>query len=267
MRRTHWRPTNLAPRPLRVDNAVGTDGGAATLYIYDAIDSWGGAWGVSATDVVAALAGVKAGRIDVHLNSPGGDYFEAVAIHSVLTSHAADVHVYVDGIAASAASVIAMAGLTNTMAQGAQMMIHDPVTVTIGRADEMRAAADLLDKCADDIAGFYARKAGGEAADWRPAMQAETWYTADEAVAAGLADAVAGVVAEEEDPPKKTTKEAATAALGERWIAAAWKYAERKEAPEPAPIPDPLPAAIALGDLGAVIRAAVSVRTRKEVAQ
>ncbi len=249
MKRERWRPANLAPRPVRVSNALGTEGGSAALYIYDVIDSWGGAWGVSSTDVVQALSEVRASRLDVHLNSPGGDYFEAVAIYAALNSHSAAVHVYVDGLAASAASVIAMAGESVTMAQGSQMMIHEPVSYAQGRASELRSVADQLDKVAGDIAGFYAGKAGGDVEPWRAAMTAETWYTADEAVEAGLADQVA------QRADAEAPVEEAVAAYGDRWIAAAWKFAGREAAPAPES-----PGRISsrdMVDIGAVIRASV----------
>lgn len=267
-----WKPpTNLTGAParagLRVENAVaGGEETAASLYIYDAIDSWGGDWGVSATEVVAALAGVTSKRLDVHLNSPGGDYFEGVAIRAALMGHPSTVHVYVDGMAASAASIIAMAGERVVMAQGAQMMIHDPVTISMGDAAQLRADANLLDKIAGDIADAYAGRAGGDVKSWRKAMTAETWYTAAEAVAAGLADEVAGKPAAE-DPAA-----AAVAAYGERWIAAAWRYVGRDAAPAPEPVPAPAAPVVAGIDLAAAVRAGVraaaapsAVRTKEEM--
>lgn len=192
MRRNRW--TNLAAaqvrEPLRAE--LGTSSQAtAELYIYDMIDSWGGEWGVSAADVVAALGTITSASLDLHLNSPGGDYFEGVAIYNALVRHAATVTVYVDGMAASAASVIAMAGERIVMGQGSQLMIHEPSSFAMGTAADLRAGADMLDQTGDDIAGFYAQRAGGDPATWRDAMKIETWYTAQSAVDAGLADEVA----------------------------------------------------------------------------
>src|SRR5690606_17127720 len=91
---------------------------------------------------------------------------------------------------ASIASVIAMAGDRVVMGRGAQMMIHDALGVTVGNAADHREMAELLDKTSDDIAGFYAEKAGGPLSTWRELMRAETWFSAEEAVEAGLADEV-----------------------------------------------------------------------------
>lgn len=226
--RLRWRPTALAPAtPLRVVDAVELDS-PAELYIYDAIDSWGGPWGVSASDVAAALSGIRASNIALHLNSPGGDYFEGVAIYNLLAAHAGTITVHVDGLAASAASVIAMAGERIVMGQGAQLMIHDAASFAIGNAADLRETADLLDKISDDIAGFYARKAGGDAETWRAAMRVETWFSADEAVAAGLADEVTTA-------PAPAVEPAATANAA-RWITA-WHYPGREAAPDPVVAP------------------------------
>jgi ATP-dependent protease ClpP protease subunit len=186
-----------------VATVTGDPGGdvvAAELFIYDYIDSWGGDWGVSASMVLTALAQIPGRALNVRLNSPGGEYFEGVAIANALRSHDGPVNVYIDGMAASAASVIAMAGETVTMGIGSQLMIHDASTITWGNPAEHRRALDMLDQTSDDIAAQYAAKAGGDVKDWRAAMVAETWYTAAQAVAAGLADVVAGApLAEEGD--------------------------------------------------------------------
>lgn len=203
-RRPHrWQ--NLAPAQRRdgltiVDaNARSDDGqlyneaGDPELWIYDFIDSWGGDWGVSARDVVEALTAVgNVPSLTVRLNSPGGDYFEGVAIHGALSRHVANVTVHVDALAASAASVIAMAGDRVVMGQGAQMMIHEARTAMWGgTADDFRRTATMLDQTNDDIASFYATRSGGDSEQWRQAVAEETWYTATQAVEAGLADEVA----------------------------------------------------------------------------
>lgn len=161
---------------------------SADVYIFDSIGGW---FGVSADDFVRDVAGLNVDHIDLHLNSPGGDAWEGVAIANVLRQHRADVTVWVDGIAASAAGVIAMAGDEVVMGIGAQMMVHDAWTVAIGNAAELRKEAEVADSVSNSIASAYAAKAGGTASDWRTVMQAETWYTAEEAVAAKLADRVA----------------------------------------------------------------------------
>lgn len=160
----------------------------AEVFIYGPIDDWDG---VSASDFVRELRGITASGIDLHINSPGGLVFDAVAIYSALKNHSASVDVFVDGLAASAASFVAMAGDTVTIEKPAKMMIHDAMGLTIGNAADMREMADLLDELSDTIAGIYADRAGGKVADWRAVMQSEKWYSAHEAVAAGLADRVA----------------------------------------------------------------------------
>lgn len=228
-----WKAAAGAWRGLRVVDAVG--GGEADLYLYDAIDSWGGEWGVSAKEVVAALVSVRAATLNVHLNSPGGDYFEGVAIRTALVGHAATVNIFVDGLAASAASVVATAGERVVIAQGGQIMIHEARTISIGTADDMRGTADVLDKIGDDIAGMYAARAGGEVAEWRGLMRAETWFTADEAVAAGLADELAAGPArpdEPEEPDEPDEDEPAGARAAARWVQQ-WRHPGRDAAPAP----------------------------------
>jgi len=177
-----------APQPhgdwYRIDNA--TD--RAEIFIYGPIDDWDG---VSANDFVQNLRTVTAKSIDLHINSPGGLVFDGVAIYSALRNHAAKVTSYVDGIAASAASFVAMAGDEVVMEKPAKMMIHDAGGLVLGNAKDMRQMADLLDELSDTIAEIYTDRAGGSVAKWRDAMRAETWYSAADAVKAGLADRVA----------------------------------------------------------------------------
>ncbi|MFF7690575.1 head maturation protease, ClpP-related [Streptomyces syringium] len=159
----------------------------AEIHLLDEV----GEWGVTAQDFIRDLQGIDAGEIAVHINSPGGEVFQGLTIMNALRSHPAFVHVYVGGLAASIASVIAMAGDVVTMRPHSQLMIHDGSGICMGNAAEMRAAAASLDRQSDNIAAVYAEKAGGTVGQWRERMRAETWYTAEEAVAAGLADEVA----------------------------------------------------------------------------
>lgn len=159
----------------------------ATVHLYDAIGGWDG---ISASAFVQQLDTVKSKRIALHINSPGGDVFDAIAIHAALVNHPATVDVAVDGLAASAASFIAMAGDSIGVEKPAKMMIHDAAGLTIGNEADHRAMADLLGQISDTIAGIYADRAGGDVAGWRDAMRAETWYSAVQAVEAGLADQV-----------------------------------------------------------------------------
>ena len=160
----------------------------ADIYIYDEI----GYWGLTASDFVRDLQAIKASRINLHLNTPGGDVFDGIAIHNALRQHSASVAVQVDSLAASIGSVIAMAGDTVTMAKHSTMMIHDPWGFAMGNAEDMRKMSEVLDQLGDTIAGVYAERAGGSVREWRDRMLEETWLTDREAVDLGLADEVDG---------------------------------------------------------------------------
>jgi ATP-dependent Clp endopeptidase proteolytic subunit ClpP len=192
MRRSARRLTNLVQQPkaaswYRISNDAS---GPTRVDIYDEIG--GGGWfstGVTAVDFIAELAQIT-GDIEVHLNSPGGDVFDGLAIYNSLAQRPGKVTTIVDGLAASAASFIAMAGTTRVISPGAMMMIHEASGLCVGNAGDMRETAELLDKVSENIASIYSAHSG-RADGWRDAMKAETWYTADEAVAAGLAHRVA----------------------------------------------------------------------------
>lgn len=172
------------PAWYRIDNKAGEP---AALYIFDEINPM---WGIGAQDVVNELKTLDAPAIDVHINSPGGNVFDGIAIMNALRNHKASITVKVDGLAASIASVIAMAGDSIVMSLGSQMMVHNPSGFAMGDAKTMRELADTLDKSRASIASIYADRAGGTVEAWGTAMDAETWYTAQEAVDAGLADKV-----------------------------------------------------------------------------
>lgn len=173
-----------------------------TLFLYDVIDSWGGYWGTSALEFQTALSALgKVSAITLHVNSPGGEVYEAIAIKNLLAQHPAKVTVVVDGLAASAASFIAAAADELVMGENAELMIHDAWGIEVGNAADMRGFADQLDRISDNIASIYAKKAGGDTAQWRQTMVDEQWYSAQEAVAAGLADSVASTEPDEDDDP------------------------------------------------------------------
>lgn len=184
------RASVLVPEP---------EGGVATLRLYDPIDSWGGEWGVSAKEFASAMDGLKGvNEVRLHINSPGGEVYEGIAILNTLRAHPARVVAVVDGIAASAASFI-MAGADEVVVgRNAQVMLHDAWGMGIGNAATLRSLADTLDKISDNIASIYAAKAGGTVQAWRGVMVTEQWYDAEEAVAAGLADRVDAGAADEE---------------------------------------------------------------------
>lgn len=168
----------------------------AELWLYGVVGGYW--WGFNDKTVADQLRGLTVDHITVRLNSPGGDAIQGVAIGNLLRNHKATVTVVVDGLAASAASVIAIAGDEVVMSPGSQLMVHDPWFYTVGNAKELRQDADFLDKQGANMAAVYALEGGGTAEEWRERMTAEpdgTWYSADEAVAANLADRVGTVVA------------------------------------------------------------------------
>lgn len=196
---------------------------SADIHIFDEI----GMYGTTAQGFVDQLNSITAPKITVYLNSPGGEVFDGIAIHTALAMSKAHVTTFVTGVAASAASFIAMAGDTIKMARNATMMIHDASGLAWGNAETMRSEADLLDKLSDNIADMYAMQAGGTAEDWRAAMKRETWYTGREALDAGLIDEIT-----EPDVPQEEVLPANRLSL------ALFNYAGRAEAPAPEPIPD-----------------------------
>jgi ATP-dependent protease ClpP protease subunit len=209
-----------------ISNAAGDGGKPAEVVIYDEI----GWFGTTAADFMDQVRGITADRIDLRLNSPGGDVFDGIAIHNVLRSHPAAVTTYVDSLAASVASVIALAGDRVVMQPHSQMMVHDAWGVAVGNAATMTEMADLLDRQSDNIAAVYAERAGGKQGDWRDVMRAETWYTAQEAVDAGLAHEVAKL-------PRKTDTGtddgAADKKPANRWDLSVFAYEGREHAPAP----------------------------------
>lgn len=169
---------------------VTVDGDVFEIHFSDMIDDW---WGISAAMVVEALANAGGKNVLVHLNSPGGMYTEGLAIHSAFKQYSGQVTFRIAGMAASAASFVMLSGDHIEITEGSLVMIHDAHDLSMGPASEHRKTADLLDKVSDSIAGMYATKAGGDPADWRALMLEETWYAGQEAVDAGLVDALADV--------------------------------------------------------------------------
>lgn len=178
----------------RIENIADSD--TADVYIYDEI----GWYGVEAAGFVAEINALNVGNIRLHVNSPGGDAFDGVAIMNALRKHKACVRADVDGLAASAASYIVQGADHITMHSGSRMMIHDASGVAYGNAEELRELADLLEGVSNDIAGIYAERAGGTVEEWRERMRATTWYSAQEAVDAGLADEVSAGCQRGESP-------------------------------------------------------------------
>jgi ATP-dependent protease ClpP protease subunit len=193
-RRSWFKVSNLGG-----ERGTGTVSNAARVDIYEEI----GGWGVTAQDFADALRAVDASEVHLHVNSPGGSVFDGLAIFNSIAAHPARFVGYVDGLAASAASFIIQACDEIEMNKGSMMMLHDAIAMTWGNAFDHRDSADLLDKVGSSIASVYASRAGGTAETWAAVMAEKNgqgrWYTADEAVEAGLADRVAGTVAGQQD--------------------------------------------------------------------
>ena len=163
----------------------------AEVVIYDEI----GAYGVSAKGFLAELGALPdATPLALRLNSPGGSVFDAVAIYNAIKRHSGTVTVWIDGIAASAASYIAMAGDEIVMPENAFLMIHDPAGVVMGTAIDMRAMAEALDKIKGSLLQGYAAKSGRSQEEIAPLMAAETWLDAKDALDLGFADRIAETV-------------------------------------------------------------------------
>lgn len=215
------------PKPwFRIENAHVDEDNATdevtVIYIYDVIgDSW---WedATPASEFVKQLSNIKTPRIELHLNSPGGDIFDGVAIYNALKAHSATVTVIVDALAASAASFIAQAGDEVIMTKAATMMIHDGSAMAWGPASVMRDTADLLDKLSNTVAEIYSDRAGQTVEFWRNLMIEETWYNSHEAVEAGLADQIGEETKDEDDR-----------AAQNKWDLSVFNYAGRNNAPDP----------------------------------
>lgn len=179
-----------ASRLLPIRNAPTT--GRTVIRLYGAIgQSWWDDEAVSAGDLARTLDTIGPNGIDLHINSGGGDVFDGIAMHAMLLDHASDVEVMVDGIAASAASFIAMAGDVVRVQKPAKMMIHNAAGLAWGNKSVMTEMAELLGEIDVTIAEMYADRSGRDVAEWSAYMDRETWFSAREAVDLGLADEVA----------------------------------------------------------------------------
>lgn len=192
----YWGTRELPSAKAEFFNAITTpapsgEGSVATIRMYGPIDSWGGYWGISTKDMGSILDALPESvtQIILRINSPGGEVFEGVSILNMLRAHKAKTLAVVDGLAASAASVIAAGCDDTVMSPGTQMMIHKPWVFALGDAEGLRKTASVLDGIEASITEIYESKAGAK--DWPALLADETWMTAAEAVDLGLADRVA----------------------------------------------------------------------------
>ncbi|MDI9889966.1 head maturation protease, ClpP-related [Microbacterium sp. IEGM 1404] len=212
---------------------------SAVLHVYGSIGSseW---WDdVSSPSLVRELDGIDVDEITMYVNSPGGIADDGVAIMNALARNSAKVTAYVDGLAASAASIVILGADEIVMGAGSRLMIHDAWSITWGQASTIQKTAERLDKLSQTLAGLYAQRAGGDADSWRAAMVEETWYTAEEAVEAGLADRVATIHAGAEDDDESAALNVIPIADAAR--AFGWRHPGREAAS--APFIPPRPAA------------------------
>jgi ATP-dependent Clp endopeptidase proteolytic subunit ClpP len=203
--------------------------GVVKMYLYGDIgdDFFGG---ISAKNVQEQLSNVDAEEIEIHLNSYGGDVFESIAIHNLLKQKDAKITVFIDGIAASGGSVIAMAGDTIKMPKNTEMMIHNPWTVAFGNAKELRTIAGELDKHEEILEESYMHRFNGSLEDLQTLLGEETYLTASEAVSYGLADEV---VSDETDEEPEETDEDTIDEIAARVAA---KLEPIEETPEEKPV-------------------------------
>ena len=181
--------------PIKIEAAADS----ATIYMYDVIDA---DYGINAIEFAKALGGISPkSTLNLRINSPGGDVFEARAIATAIKAHAGKVVAHIDGLAASAATTIAAAADEVVIADGSFYMIHNAWTLALGDKNDFRTTADLLDKIDGAIRADYVARTGKVETEIVALMDAETWFTAQEAVDHKFADRLA-------DEPK--AKNAAT---------------------------------------------------------
>jgi ATP-dependent protease ClpP protease subunit len=199
-------------------DAKGKRSKSATVWIMDEITPWGS----GARKFSEEVASLDVDTIELHLNSPGGNFAEGIAIMNMLRDHKATVTAQIDGLAASAATIVAMGADQIVAKAGSQMMIHEGSGLVYGPMADMLKMAQVLEKTNAQMAEIYADRAGGTPAEWRAAMAEETWYTAAEAVDAGLADTL-----------DASGKEQDVVAACKRFDLTVFAHAGRDKAPDP----------------------------------
>lgn len=196
-RRRNPKPTPMRLQQLLHDNAgiqrhyaCSNASDSATVWLYDVIgaDAWGG---ISAAQFVQDLSRIQAPVIHLRINSPGGDVFDARAMVTALREHPARIVAHIDGLAASAASYIALAADEVQMSDGAFLMIHNAWGIVLGNRHDLLEMAMTLEKVDQSIAADYQRKTGQEAERIQQWMDNETWFTAQEALDAGFVEHIA----------------------------------------------------------------------------
>lgn len=207
--------------------------GEADVLVYGPIvdDPLEAEWfgGVAAETFVSQIKALDANTIHLRINSPGGSVFAARAMEQALREHSAQVVVHIDGVAASAASFLAMAGERIIIAPGAMVMIHKAWTIGWGNSNDLHKTADLLEKIDGTLVDTYVARTGNNAEQVAQWMADETWFTGREAVDAGFADSLT------------TDEPAAPGAAANAWNLSAYERAPAKNAAKTEPKPQPAP--------------------------
>jgi ATP-dependent Clp protease, protease subunit len=188
---TRWAALPLA--------AEADDKNTISIYEQIGLDSWDGS-GYGAKRLAGALRSIGNSPVTVSINSPGGDFFEGVAMYNLLREHPQPVTVKIVALAASAASIIAMAGDEIEIGAGGFLMIHNSWVVAVGNRHDMRAAADVLEPFDEAMQSIYSAKTGKDAKAIAKLMDAESWINAEQAVADGFADRVINAPVKTADP-------------------------------------------------------------------
>lgn len=181
-RQLEGKPVQVSPRTV-LDAAKDE----ATVYVHDVIGGW---FGLDPSEWVRDFNAITAKTIHLRIHSPGGDVFGAEAMRTAIRQHKSNVVAHIDGMAASAATGIALAANEVEMSDGAMFMIHNAWGLTAGNAAEMRKYADILDKADASIVATYVAKTGASEEQVRGWMNAETWFTASEALTNGFVDRI-----------------------------------------------------------------------------
>ncbi|MGI2021717.1 ClpP-like prohead protease/major capsid protein fusion protein [Shewanella glacialipiscicola] len=227
---------NQSNKPSNSWYSLKAQNGNAELMIYDEI----GGWGISAKQFARDLQALgKVGTITARIHSPGGDVFEGMAIYNMIKGHPAHKVCYIDGLAASMASVIAMAFDEIIIPENAMMMIHKPWGGTLGDADDMRKYADLLDKVEGNLVGAYQQKTGLPEDELHALLAAETWLTGREAVEKGFANTLTDPLQMAASLNSKRLKDFTNMPEHLKNL-----FAPKGNIPSPAPQPAPAPAPV-----------------------
>lgn len=198
--------------------------GCVDIYIYDVIDPY---WGASAASLIEALTAAGDQPVCLHINSPGGDVFEGRAMGAAIAAYPGPVKACVDGVCASAATYLALAAGKVCMVEGALFMIHNSWVMSYGDKTDLRSTADLLEKIDGSIASDYVKKTKCTLAQAVAWMDAETWFTAQEALDAGFIDSI---------EPNTQRGDMAEDAASARWNLSAYANAPKPAQPDAAAV-------------------------------